>query len=112
VPAAPAPPAPVVPAEPVQIVGVEHIAWDQPAITETEFRRLSFAIYINDKRSELQGVHCERADRAFACKTKLPKLSNGEHKLAVVSYFKDGPRIVESHRSPVLTVIKSSEARN
>ena len=84
--------------ERVRVIGVEHVAWDQPAINAAQLARYRFIVSIDDVPMDLVGVVCDTASTnvTFPCSAALPKLSSGPHRLQLAAEETDGQR----RRSP------------
>jgi hypothetical protein len=102
-PSAPQTPAPD-PGTVIQISGQERLGWAQPAATSIS--DLHFAVYIDgNSRSELASAACTgMADQTYSCESPLPPLSSGRHSLELVAWVDANGEILESTRSPALTL--------
>ena len=81
----------------------DHLSWHQEA-TESEIRRLKFAVYVDGSRTELGDVSCEMNARGYTCTSALPFLAPGSHSLELVALRDDITPAVESPRSLPLRV--------
>ena len=102
-PSAPQTPAPD-PGTVIQITGQERLGWAQPATASIS--DLHFAAYVDgSSRSELASAACTAlADQSYSCESPLPPLSSGRHSLELVSWVDASGEILESARSPALTL--------
>src|SRR5204863_1203228 len=95
----------------IQITGTERLGWTQSA---TDMSGLHFAAYVDgNARSELSGAACTAGQEgAYTCESPLPPLSNGTHSLELVAWLEVNGEVLESVRSPALTlqVIKGAAA--
>jgi Glucose / Sorbosone dehydrogenase len=103
---APDPPTVTPPVGAETISGSERIGWDQPAADTAELTAIRYAIYVDGLRSELTEASCASTATAagYACSSRLPPLSAGNHTLELASFTVDGSTF-ESARSPALRVI-------
>jgi glucose/arabinose dehydrogenase len=87
------------------ITGRERIGWDQPAASVAELNTYRYAIYVDGARSEVAEVTCAATSGSagFACTGRLPAMAPGARVLELAA-FVDADGIVESPRSPPLTV--------
>jgi glucose/arabinose dehydrogenase len=92
------------------ITGKERIGWDQPAADAVELATLGYAIYVDDSRNEVTDASCASAagPGGFACSGKLPPMSNGAHKLELVTFSTVNTDSGESNRSNPLQVLVSA----
>jgi glucose/arabinose dehydrogenase len=92
------------------ITGRERIGWDQPAETASELATFRYAIYVDGIRSVVAESSCANtaAPGGFACSGRLPPMSNGSHTLELAAFVDGDGEIVESARSPSMTVSVSA----
>jgi glucose/arabinose dehydrogenase len=94
------------------ITGRERLAWDQNGAGPEALAPLGWAIYIDDKRSELQGSTCEPASSGvgLTCSAPLPPLAPGSHTLQLGAYVPIGEILAQTRRSALLQVFVTSTA--
>jgi glucose/arabinose dehydrogenase len=94
------------------ITGQERLGWDQNAAGPEALASLGWAIYIDNKRSELPGYSCAPASSGagFTCSAPMPPLSAGSHTLQLVSYVPSGEILAQSARTAPLQVVVTSTA--
>jgi glucose/arabinose dehydrogenase len=91
------------------VTGRERIGWDQPAESLSELATFRYAIYVDGIRSVVADSSCSNpAGGGFACSGRLPPMSNGSHTLELAAFVDVGGEIVESARSPSITVSVSA----
>ncbi len=92
------------------ITGRERIGWDQPAESLSELATFRYAIYVDGVRSVVAESSCSNTAAAggFACSGRLPPMSNGSHALQLAAFIEAGSDVVESARSPSMTVSVSA----
>jgi glucose/arabinose dehydrogenase len=88
-----------------QITGNERIGWSQQAASAADLAGLRYNIYVDNTRTELQGVSCANvaASDGYACSARLPQLTQGRHVLELTAFVVDTG--AESARSASLTVV-------
>jgi glucose/arabinose dehydrogenase len=103
-PDSPSPPAP----GGETITGRERIGWVQPATDTVELATFGYAIYVDNSRSVLSGVTCASTagPAGFECSAELPRaqLTPGGHVLELATFTGSGADLLESARSPALSV--------
>ena len=98
------------PGSPASITGRERLGWDQPAESLSELATFRYAIYVDGVRSVVADSSCASTAAAggFACSGRLPPMSNGTHALELAAFVDASGEIVESARSPSMTVSVSA----
>ena len=85
------------------ISGPARLVWTQRAVDSAEIAAMSFALYIDDNRTELSDANCAKIPGSgeFYCAAALPALDPGGHTLELAAVDGSG---VESPRSGALRV--------
>ena len=68
---------------PIQVTGTESIVWDQTARDAAQLARYRYIVYIDDVPAAPVSASCGAGsvNGIFSCRTKLPKIQPGRHRL-------------------------------
>jgi glucose/arabinose dehydrogenase len=91
------------------IRGTERLGWDQVADSPSALAAIRYVVYVDGTRTELPDVTCANnaGTAGFACSSRLPSLSPGQHTLELASYVVVDGAVNESPRSAGLVVVVS-----
>src|SRR5580765_3941777 len=90
-----------------KITGTERIGWDQQSGSSEELTTFRYLIYVDVNPTEAQDVSCTATPgpAGYACSSRLPPMSAGQHSLSISSYITTDGNRLESPRSSSLLVV-------
>ena len=104
----------VTPGPTENVTGAERLGWSQTAADSGELAAFHYAIYVDDARAELAGASCQPpsspTSTLFDCAAPLPAMPAGIHTLELAAFIVVNGSPLESARSALLQVNKTSAA--
>ena len=96
------------------VTGAERLGWSQSAADSGELSTFHYAIYVDGARAELAGASCQppssSTSAVFDCVAPLPAMPAGIHTLELAAFILVDGSPLESARSALLQVNKTSAA--
>lgn len=91
------------PNDPIAITGTESIGWDQEATSASDAAGLRYLIYVDANPNTVTDVQCSGSG-PFACRTRLPQMAAGVHRLEISAAKLVDGSYLESPKSPQIMV--------
>jgi hypothetical protein len=90
--------------DPISITGTESIGWDQQATSE-EAAGFRYLIYVDGSPTALTDVQCSASGAILGCRSRLPPLTAGVHRLELTAASLFNGQYFESPMSPAVMVL-------